>query len=290
MMAQYFEIKQAHPDMLLFYRMGDFYEMFFEDAVMASEALDITLTKRGQKGGTGIPMCGVPFHAADSYLIRLIQKGFRVAVCDQVEEPAAARKRGAKAVVKRAVSRVVTPGTVTEDTLLDGRSHNFLAGMAEAQGQIALAWVDMSTGDLQTQAVALTGLGASLARVAPRELLVPERFIGGRGPSFGVLLDDWRPIITSLPDSRFDSANGTRRLEDLFGVRVLDGFGAFTRSELAAAGALVDYIGLTQKGRLPRLSPPRRWQSGTRMEIDVATRNNLELGADPVRRPPRQPA
>jgi DNA mismatch repair protein MutS len=171
MLVQFFEIKQAHPDALLFFRMGDFYELFFDDAVAAAGALDITLTKRGRHNGDDIPMCGVPFHAADAYLARLIRKGFRVAICDQVEDPAEARKRGSKSVVKRAVSRVVTPGTVTEDTLLEARSHNYLAGLAEAQGTLGLAWVDVSTGALQVQPTDAAGLAATLARIGPSELL-----------------------------------------------------------------------------------------------------------------------
>ncbi|MDE0810416.1 MAG: DNA mismatch repair protein MutS, partial [Alphaproteobacteria bacterium] len=183
MLVQFFDIKQAHPDSLLFFRMGDFYELFFDDAVAAAGALDITLTKRGRHNGDDIPMCGVPFHAADTYLARLIRKGFRVAICDQVEDPAEARKRGAKSVVKRAVSRVVTPGTLTEETLLEARSHNYLAGLAEAQGTFGLAWVDVSTGALQVQPADAIGLGAALARIGPSELLVPDHLLnqGGSG-------------------------------------------------------------------------------------------------------------
>jgi DNA mismatch repair protein MutS len=283
MLVQFFEVKQAHPDALLFFRMGDFYEMFFDDAVAAAGALDITLTKRGRHNGDDIPMCGVPFHAADSYLARLIRKGFRVAICEQVEDPAEARKRGGKSVVKRAVSRVITPGTVTEDTLLEARSHNYLAGLAEAQGVLGLAWVDVSTGALQVQSTDTANLAAALARIAPSELLVPDRLLSqeGAGSRIGfqiaAQLDDWRAVLAPMPSSRFDSANGTKRLETLFGVGALDGFGSFSRAELAAAGALVDYLELTQQGRLPRLLPPRRWRVGGAVEIDAATRANLEL-------------
>jgi len=279
MLVQFFEIKQAHPDALLFFRMGDFYELFFDDAVVAAGALDITLTKRGRHNGDDIPMCGVPFHAADAYLARLIRKGFRVAICDQVEDPAEARKRGSKSVVKRAVSRVVTPGTVTEDTLLEARSHNYLAGMAEAQGKFGLAWVDVSTGALQVQPTDAAGLAATLARIGPSELLVPDRLLNedGAGAVVAAHLEDWRAVLAPMPSSRFDSANGTKRLEALFGVGALDGFGNFSRAELAAAGALVDYLELTQQGRLPRLSAPRRWSAGGSVEIDAATRANLEL-------------
>lgn len=279
MLVQFFDIKQAHPDSLLFFRMGDFYELFFDDAVAAAGALDITLTKRGRHNGDDIPMCGVPFHAADTYLARLIRKGFRVAICDQVEDPAEARKRGAKSVVKRAVSRVVTPGTLTEETLLEARSHNYLAGLAEAQGTFGLAWVDVSTGALQVQPADAIGLGAALARIGPSELLVPDHLLnqGGSGSRVAAQLEDWRAVLAPIPSSRFDSTNGTKRLETLFGVGALDGFGSFSRAELAAAGALVDYLELTQQGQLPRLSAPRRWTAGGSVEIDAATRANLEL-------------
>ena len=174
MMAQYHAIKAQHPDALLFYRMGDFYEMFFGDAEAASAALDIALTKRGQHLGADIPMCGVPVHAAEGYLLTLIRKGFRVAVCEQMEDPAEARKRGGKAVVRRAVVRLVTPGTLTEESLLEARRHNFLAAFAEVRGEGAFAWVDVSTGDLTVAPCPRVALGPMLARLAPREVLVSE--------------------------------------------------------------------------------------------------------------------
>ncbi|MEA2853814.1 MAG: mismatch repair protein MutS, partial [Rhodospirillaceae bacterium] len=172
MMRQYLAIKAVHPDHLLFYRMGDFYELFFDDAVKASAALDIALTKRGQHQGEDIKMCGVPVHSHEAYLSRLIRQGFKVAVCEQVEDPAEAKKRGAKSVVERAVVRVITPGTLTEDSLLDARSHNYLAAIAEAQGELALAWLDLSTADFATQPLLTGQLAAALARLAPGEVLV----------------------------------------------------------------------------------------------------------------------
>ncbi|MEO3427766.1 DNA mismatch repair protein MutS [Pelagibius sp. CAU 1746] len=275
MMAQYLEIKQAHPGCLLFYRMGDFYELFFEDAEQASAALDIALTKRGQHLGQDIPMCGVPVHSAEGYLSRLIRKGFKVAICEQMEDPAEAKKRGSKSVVKRDVVRVVTPGTITEDELLDARAHNYLAALAEAGGGLGLAWLDISTGVFQAQPVAPETLAATLARLAPGELILAERLLEKPDAfeAFGALKDR----LTPLPGARFDSANGTKRLEETFQVKALDAFGAFSRAELAAAGALLDYVTLTQKGRLPRLLPPRRLALGAVMEIDAATRRNLEL-------------
>ena len=174
MMAQYHAIKAQHPDALLFYRMGDFYEMFFADAEAASAALDIALTKRGQHLGEDIPMCGVPVHAAEGYLLTLIRKGFRVAVCEQMEDPAEARKRGAKSVVRREVVRLVTPGTLTEDSLLEARRHNYLAAFAEVRGDGGFAWVDVSTGDLTVTTCPRVGLGPMLARLGPREVLVAD--------------------------------------------------------------------------------------------------------------------
>ncbi len=275
MMVQYLALKRAHPDCLLFYRMGDFYEMFFDDAVKASEALDITLTKRGRHAGEDIPMCGVPVHSHEGYLSRLIRKGFKVAVCEQMEDPAEAKKRGGKSVVERGVIRLVTPGTITEEALLDARAHNYLAALAEVQGGLGLAWLDMSTGDFQVQPVAAKTLGAAIARLDPGELLVSERLL--QQPALFELFGDWRAILTPLPTVRFDSANARKRLETLYGVRALDGFGSFGRAELAAGGALVDYVELTQKGKLPRLGVPRRLAEGAVMEIDAATRRNLEL-------------
>jgi DNA mismatch repair protein MutS len=280
MMTQYLAIKERHGDCLLFYRMGDFYELFFDDAVKASAALDIALTKRGAHNGADIPMCGVPVHASETYLHRLIQSGFKVAVCEQMEDPADAKKRGPKSVVKRDVVRLVTQGTLTEDTLLDARAHNYLAVLSAVRGRFALAWLDISTGDFMVQALSdgdntVAELSAVLARIDPGELLVPERVV--QDERLFELFHDWRDVLSSQPDSRFDSENGRRRLETLYGVSQLDGFGAFGRAELSAAGALVDYVELTQVGKLPRIDPPRRFAPGEIMEIDAATRTNLEL-------------
>jgi len=275
MMTQYLEIKHAHPDALLFYRMGDFYEMFFEDAEHAAAALDITLTKRGKHKGADIPMCGVPVHASESYLSRLIRKGFRVAVCEQTENPAEAKKRGAKSVVRREVVRVVTSGTITEEALLDARRHNYLAAIADAGGALGLAWLDVSTGAFFSQPVDRSGLAAALARIEPGELLVPERLAAD--PEFYDLFADYRDAIAAQPDSRSDSTAGRRRLEEIFAVKALDAFGDYGRAELSACGGIVAYLELTQKGKLPRLQPPRRLSGGEAMEIDAATRRNLEL-------------
>ncbi|TAJ32610.1 MAG: DNA mismatch repair protein MutS [Reyranella sp.] len=275
MMRQYLAIKAAHPDHLVFYRMGDFYELFFDDAVKASAALDIALTKRGQHLGEDIKMCGVPVHSHEAYLSRLIRQGFKVAVCEQIEDPAEAKKRGAKSVVERGVVRVITPGTLTEDALLDARSHNYLAALAEAQGDLALGWLDLSTADFATQPLEPGQLAAALARLAPGELLVPDRLLA-REP-LKTILEEWNSVLTPLPSARFDSDNARKRLLQAFNVAALESFGAFSRAEVAACGALLDYVELTQAGKRPALAPPRRERADGTMEIDPATRRNLEL-------------
>ncbi|MGQ0742474.1 MAG: DNA mismatch repair protein MutS [Alphaproteobacteria bacterium] len=275
MMAQYLEIKAAHADYLLFYRMGDFYELFFDDAVKASEALDIALTKRGKHAGADIPMCGVPVQAAESYLEKLIRKGFRVAVCEQMEDPEQARRRGYKAVVRREVIRLVTPGTITEESLLDARSANVLAALARAGGEFALSFADMSTGEFAVEGVAPEELSAALARLSPREVLAPDSLF--LDPAFGPVLKELGGKLTLRPAATFDSTNGERLLKSAYGVAALDGFGAFSRADLAAAGALIGYLDLTQKGKRPALKPLRREQSSQRLLIDAATRRNLEL-------------
>ena len=275
MMAQYLAIKQAHPDSLLFYRMGDFYELFFDDAVQAAAALDIALTKRGKHLGQDIAMCGVPVRSYESYLARLVRAGFKVAIGEQIEDPAEAKKRGSKSVVARDVVRLVTAGTLTEDTLLDARRANYLAALADAQGELGLAWVDVSTGEFITQAVTVKTVGAALARIEPGEILVAERLLAH--PALLELWHEWKARLSPLPNARFESENARRRLEALYGVGALDGFGAFGRPELAAAGLLVDYVELTQKGKMPRLGVIKRLSDGMVMEIDGATRRNLEL-------------
>src|SRR6266849_2332698 len=274
-MAQYHEIKRAHPGCLLFFRMGDFYELFFEDAQAAAPALDIALTKRGRHDGADIPMCGVPVHTADAYLARLIRAGFKVAICDQIEDPAEARRRGNRGPVKRAVVRVVTAGTLTEDGLLDARRHNYLAGIADAAGELGLAWLDLSTGAFSLMPSAESSLAADLARIMPGEILLPERLLAR--PALFELFGDWKGALTPLANPRFDSETARRRLESFYGVRALDGFGSFSRAEIAAAGALVDYLALTQQGGMPYLAPPIRIAPDTVMQIDAATRRNLEL-------------
>ena len=274
MMAQYLEIKGRYPDALLFYRMGDFYELFFDDAVQAAAALDIALTKRGKHNGEDIAMCGVPVHASENYLMTLIRKGFRVAVCEQLEDPAEAKKRGYKAVVKRDVTRLVTPGTLTEDALLDARAANYLAAWSEIRGEGALAWCDLSTGEMRVAPAPQVSLGPILARLAPREVLVGPSAEGAEVQS---VIEDIGAAATPLSAASFDSASAESRLMRLYRVQSLDGFGSFGRAEVSALGAIADYIEITQKGALPLLRPPVREELGGRMRIDAATRRNLEL-------------
>jgi len=275
MMAQYLAIKAAHAEYLLFYRMGDFYELFFDDAAKASEALDIALTKRGKHAGNDIPMCGVPVHAADAYLEKLIRKGFRVAVCEQIEDPAEAKKRGSKSVVKREVIRLVTPGTLTEDSLLEPRSANTLASLGRAGSDLALACADMSTGTFAVLGVEAGDLAAELARIGPSELLVPDALLAD--DTLSAVFKALGPALTPLPSIKFDSHVGERALKARYGVASLDGFGQFSRADLSAAGALIAYLELTQKGKLPALVPPSRIAVNAFMSIDAATRRNLEL-------------
>src|SRR5215468_8754258 len=278
MMEQYIEIKRANPHYLLFYRMGDFYELFFDDAEVASRALGIMLTKRGKHLGKDIPMCGVPVERADEYLHRLIASGPRVAVCEQLEDPAEAKKRGNKSVVKRNVIRLVTPGTLTEDTLLDARRNNYLLAMARARGndesRFALAWIDISTGEFRIAECDRSGLAAEIARLEPGEIIVSDALYGDAelAPYLRTL-----PAVTPLTRDVFDGATAERRLAAYFGLSTTQGFGALTRLELTAAAACISYVERTQLGQRPPLSPPMRETQGATLLIDQATRSNLEL-------------
>jgi len=277
MISQYLELKAANPGLLLFYRLGDFYELFFEDAETASRALGLALTKRGKHQGEDVPMCGVPVRAADEYLQRLIRLGHRVAICEQTENPGEARERGAKAVIRREIVRLVTPGTLTEEYLLEPARSNYLLALAPDRltGNFALAWADISTGEFFTCLVPSGQILSELTRIDPCELILPETVLADR--------DLARPLkhlpasLTPLPSSRFDSINGELRLKSYFSVSALQGYGAFARAEIAAAGALLDYVMLTQAGKLPSLAPPRRSLARETLAIDAATRGNLEL-------------
>ncbi len=266
MMAQYLSLKAEAQDCLLFYRMGDFFELFFDDARIAAQVLDIALTARGEHEGTKIPMCGVPVHAATGYLQRLIKAGHRVAVAEQTESPEAARKaRGSKALVNRAIVRVVTAGTLTEEALLDSRSANWCAAVGEVAGGVAIAAADISTGEFVVIESDAGAARADLARLGAAEVVVAE------GSSFD-------PQATGTrPRTEFDSARGEDRLKRLHGVTTLDGYGVLSRSALAAAGGLIAYLDHTARGALPFLRPPRISRSDTTMAIDAATRESLEI-------------
>ncbi len=279
MMAQYHALKSQYPDCILFYRMGDFYEMFFNDAVKASGILDLTLTKRGATKGEEIPMAGVPYHSYEPYLAKLIRAGCKVAICEQTETPEEARQRAkltkGKALVTRDVVRIVTQGTLTEDHLLDGRENNYLACVAEVAGQYGVSWLELSTGEFLVQPLKPQRLAATLDRIGASEILIPDRFTDK--PDLYGQLAPVQARLTLQPGSLFDSRNAQMRLEKLFGVGTLESFGAFSRAEIAAAGALIDYVDRTQVGRLPRLARPRQLNDGAVMEIDAATRRSLEL-------------
>ena len=280
MMAQYIEIKAANPGCLLFYRMGDFYELFFEDAEIASRTLGIVLTKRGKHQGDDIPMCGVPVERSDEYLHRLIAAGHRVAVCEQTEDPAEAKKRGAKSVVKRDVVRLVSPGTITEDRLLDPARANLLCAVARVRAgdthwDYALACVDISTGLVRLVASEGHRLAADIARIDPRELLVPDSLLDD--PELSALWRDSRASLTPMARDGLDSTNAEKRILDFYGLQTLDSFGRFSRAESVALAAVLLYIERTQFGAKPVLSPPQRDGQGDTVLIDPATRANLEL-------------
>ncbi len=272
-MAQYLAAKSEHADALVFFRMGDFYELFFEDAEKASAAIGITLTKRGQHGGEPIPMAGVPWHQAENYLAKLIRCGFKVAVCEQLEDPAEAKKRGGKSIVQRGVVRVVTPGTLTEDGLLDARASNRLAAIVFAGDAAAVAWADVSTGAFETRAIKASEAEEEVAALAPAELLVIDADTAKVSEAARI----GGAALTPRPAVKADAKTAERRIKAAFEVAALDAFGDFSAAELSAMGLLLDYIELTQAGAAPRLMPPRRSAERAFMAIDAATRAALEI-------------
>ncbi|MDP3490040.1 MAG: DNA mismatch repair protein MutS [Phenylobacterium sp.] len=274
-MAQFFEAKAAQPDALIFFRMGDFYELFFEDAQRAAAALGISLTARGNHGGQPIPMAGVPAHAAEAYLAKLIRAGFKVAVCDQMEDPAEARKRGSKSIVRREIVRVVTPGTLTEDGLLDARGANRLAAVAIRAGQAAIASVELSTGEVECLALDAAGLASALAAIAPSEILVPDRLFADSAAAEA--LRSVGGFVQPMPQALAEPSASEARLKRLYGVDTLDGFGALSGAEISALGLIAAHLETTQAGRLPALSAPRRLGESEVMAIDPATRTSLEI-------------
>ncbi len=275
LMAQYMAVKAQHKDCLLFFRLGDFYEMFFEDAITASKALDIALTRRGQMQGQDVPMCGVPAHSYENYLAKLIRQGYRVALCEQTEDPASAKKRGAKSIVTREVVRIVTPGTVTEEGLLETRASNYLTCLAAAGDEIGVGWMDLTAGQPWVQAVTVSELSGVLARLDATEILIPQRLI--EKPELFEILAPWKDRLVPQANSRFDSDNAKLRLKSLYNVNELTAFGDFTRGEIAALGSLLDYVELTQKSDLRHIERPRKSGALQYVAIDPATRRNLEL-------------
>src|ERR1700730_2541141 len=245
MMKQYQEIKAANQDYLLFYRMGDFYEMFVQDAEIASRTLGIVLTKRGKHNGADIPMCGVPVVRAEEYLHRLIAAGHRVAVCEQTEDPAEAKKRGAKSVVQRDVTRLITAGTLTEDSLLDAQRNNYLVAIVRARASapdaaalFALAALDISTAEFRVMECDRLTLGAEIARIEPGEIIVSDALYGDA--DMAAYLRELP--VTPLTRDVFDGATAERRLASYFAVATTESFGVFSRLELTAAAACITYV------------------------------------------------
>ncbi len=274
LLSQYFAIKKQHEDCLLFFRLGDFYEMFFDDARKASKALDIALTRRGQYQGEDVPMCGVPAHSYEGYVAKLIRAGFRVAICEQKESPDEAKKRGSKAIVTRDVIRIITPGTLTEDSLLPARAANYLACLTTVGDAMAVAWCDIVAGQIFAQEVSASDLSGVLSRLDPSEILIAQRIV--ENPEFFETLAPWRAQLAPLPDGRFDSANAKKRVMSVYNVSDIGAFGDFSRAEISALGALLDYAELTQKTDLKHFSRPQR-TGASQVAIDAATRRNLEL-------------
>lgn len=275
-MAQYFEAKARQPDALVFFRMGDFYELFFEDAQKAAAILGITLTARGQHGGAPIPMAGVPAHAMEAYLAKLVRAGFKVALCDQLEDAAEAKRRGGhKAVVRRDVVRVVTPGTLTEDGLLDARGANRLAAVSVRAGAAAVACVELSTGEVECLSISVSGLASTLAALGPSEVLVPDRLFADQAVSDA--LKQAGGFVQPMPSALAEPGASESRLKRLYGVDTLDGFGQLSGAEISALGLVAAHLETTQAGRMPALSPPRRAGEADVMVIDPATRTSLEI-------------
>ncbi len=275
MMKQYLDVKSEYPNCILFYRMGDFYEMFFEDASLAAPILGITLTKRGQHQNKDIPMCGIPFHSSDGYLAKLIEKGYKVAICEQMESPEEAKKRGYKAVVKREVVRIITPGTITEDNLLNSNSSNFLVAIASVRESLALSWTDISTGVFYTTQTNCISLNNDLSRIAPKEILISDKLY--QKEEIVSSLADFRRIITIQANNLFDLNKAEHKIKQYYNVISSEAFGVYSPVELIACGAILEYVELTQKTNQLRINHPKRLDNALFMSIDAATRRNLEL-------------
>ncbi|MDR1032296.1 MAG: DNA mismatch repair protein MutS [Holosporales bacterium] len=284
MMQQYFEVKSQYSDCLLLFRMGEFFELFFEDAKVASAALDIVLTHRGKHRGQDIPMCGIPAIHLDTYMQRLIKMGFRLAICDQLETPQEAKKRGSKAVVNRGVVRIATSGTITEDGLLQAKVNNFLISIMPCSSDakviniaesFGLGVIDISTGTFLVETVKKDDLLSELTRYIPSEVICPQSI--SDNPWLSEVMATIRVRITPIPDTKFAPITERSRLEKVFGVKTLDSFGQFSEAEISASGALIEYLTITQRSQFPRLSPPLKAHLDRMVQIDAATRKNLEI-------------
>ena len=275
MMKQYLDIKSQYREFIVFYRMGDFYEMFFEDATKAAPVLGIALTKRGQHQGEDIPMCGLPFHSSDAYIAKLIEKDFKVVICEQMETPEEAKKRGYKAVVRRDVVRIITPGTLTEDNLLVNGNSNFLAAISCHKDELAIAWTDISTGEFYTSFSSILTLGNDLARINPKEILVSDRLY--QQDEINNALADYRRLVTIQASSLFDLNKAENKIKAYYQIFSSDSLGNFSSTELIACGVILEYVELTQKTTESRISYPKQLKQNSFMVIDAATRRNLEL-------------
>jgi DNA mismatch repair protein MutS len=274
MMQQYLDLKNAHQDCILFFRLGDFYEMFFEDALIASKILDIALTKRGKNQGEDIPMCGVPASTMETYLTKLLKAGVKVALCEQLENPADAKKRGVKAVVKRDVVRIFTPGTLTEDNLLDPHTHNFLLSLLMKGSEISIAYIDISTGHVFIESLNIDNFMNVIQSINPKEILIADH------ASQSLLLDGlsiYKQKITRVPYSRFHETSTERIIHQYYQVKTTESFGHFSETDKRCLGSLIGYLEITQKNTLPPLAFPYKKDPQNYLEIDMATRKNLEL-------------
>lgn len=277
MMQQYHAQKEQYEDTLLFFRMGDFFEMFHDDAILAAKVLDIALTKRGKKNDAdSIPMCGVPAHSYEPYLHKLISAGYKVAICDQLESPEEAKKRGGyKEIVRREVVRVVTPGTITEENLLDAKKPNYLLTLAKSGSEYAVAWVDISTGRFHTTKADKDSLASELGRIAPSEILLADSLLYDE--KLFETYNEFKKKLTPQAANIFDFKRAENKLKTFYKVISLESFGALSRAEVSACGALLEYLELTQKESLPTLEFPIAQESQNFMQIDYSTRRNLEL-------------
>ncbi len=274
-MEQYLNLKAQYKDHLLFYRLGDFYELFFDDAIKAAKLLNIVLTKRGNSCGQEIPMCGVPAHSSESYLHKLIDLGFKVAICDQLETADEAKKRGYKSIVKRDVVRVVTPGTIIEDSLLEDKSNNYLASIVEQNDEYAISWLELSTGKFFHTLTSLKALDSDLLRISPRELLISEKFT--EDEKIRSILKNYKISITQHAQSFFEYSKSHRTLCEFYKIRELGSIGNFSKVEIMACGTLLEYVRVTQRGSIPRLEFPKTYKQQNFMLIDASARRNLEL-------------